>query len=240
VSGRTAVVSQPRFLPAPNYFHRMMLADVFVILDTVQYTPRDWENRNRILGAQGPQWLTVPVVHVSRSQLIRETRIDNAQDWRSKHLRTLEAAYGKAPHYASTMRLLESLYGASWDRLLDLDRHFIDAAVRELGIRCEFVLASDLVAEGKGQALLMSLCRAAGADTYLSGALGRAYLRPEDWAAAGIRLRYHDYESAAYPQLAPGFTPWMSVIDMMMSCGPETRDVLARDQPAPKDAAGGA
>ena len=237
MSGKTAVISQPRFLPAANYFHRMMLADVFVILDTVQYTPRDWENRNRILGPQGPQWLTVPVVHVSRTQRILETRIDNAQDWRPKHLRMLETAYGKAPHYARTLRLLEDLYGRAWDRLLDLDRHFIDAACRELGIRCEFVLASDLGGEGKGQALLLSLCRAVGADTYLSGSLGRDYLHAEDWAAAGIRLRYHDYEPAAHPKLAAGFTPWMSIVDMMMNCGPATREVLAQNQPAPRDAA---
>ena len=237
MTGRTAVISQPRFLPAANYFHRMMLADVFVVLDTVQYTPRDWENRNRILGPDGPQWLSVPVIHVSRTQRILETRVDNTQDWRSKHLRTLEAAYGRAPHYAPTMRLLEGLYRPAWDRLLDLDRHFIADAVRELGIGCEFVLASDLEAEGKGQALLMSLCRAVGADTYLSGALGRDYLRPPDWAAAGIRLRYHDYRPAVHPQLLPGFTPWMSVVDMMMNCGPATREVLAQGQPVPEDAA---
>lgn len=237
MSGRTTVISQPRFLPAASYFHRMTLADVFVVLDTVQYTPRDWENRNRILGPDGPQWLTVPVVHVSRTQRILETRIDNAQDWRSKHLRTLEAAYARAPHYAATMRVLEDLYGRDWNRLLELDRHFMDAVVGELGIRCRFVLASELAGEGKGQDLLVSLCRAVGADTYLSGSLGRNYLRTGDWAAAGIRLRYHDYEPAPYPQVLPGFTPWMSVVDMMMNCGPGTREVLAQGQPPPEDAA---
>src|SRR5947209_13015952 len=93
------VISQPRFFPGLHYLHRMMVADVFVILDTVQFTPRHEENRARLRTARGSDWLTAPVRQASREQLIRETCVDRDQPWQRKALGTLQHLYGKAPHY---------------------------------------------------------------------------------------------------------------------------------------------
>ena len=58
----TAVaIHQPHYLPWLGYLAKWAAADVFVFLDTVQYTKNGWQNRNRIKTATGPQWLTVPV-----------------------------------------------------------------------------------------------------------------------------------------------------------------------------------
>ena len=80
------VISQPRFFPGLHYLHRMMVADVFVIFDTVQFNPRHEENRAKFGTARGAEWLTVPMQRKSREQLIRDTFIDDAQPWRAKSL----------------------------------------------------------------------------------------------------------------------------------------------------------
>src|SRR2546430_9198364 len=80
----TCVISQPRFFPGLHYLHRMMVTDVFVVLDTVQFTPRHEENRAKLKGPQGPQWLTVPVRQSRRDQLIGEIRPDDTQPWPRK------------------------------------------------------------------------------------------------------------------------------------------------------------
>src|SRR5713226_2493691 len=93
------VISQPRFFPGLHYLHRMMVADIFVIFDTVQFTPRHEENRTRLKSPQGPQWLTVPMRQLSREQPILQTHIDNAQPWQSKAIKALSTLYAKAPCY---------------------------------------------------------------------------------------------------------------------------------------------
>src|SRR5947207_15591776 len=95
----TCVISQPRFFPGLHYLHGMMVTDVFVILDTVQFTPRHEENRAKVKTPQGPKWLTAPMRHVSRDQLIRDTEVDTAQDWQQKIAQTIEVLYGKAPQF---------------------------------------------------------------------------------------------------------------------------------------------
>ena len=95
------VVTQPRFFPGLHYLHRMMLADVFVILDTVQYSPRHEENRTRVKAAQGPHWLTVPVRQAGREQRILDTRVDSTQPWRRKIGHTLAALYSRAARYVA-------------------------------------------------------------------------------------------------------------------------------------------
>ena len=57
-------IHQPQYLPWLGYFGKMLQADIFCYLDTVQYKKNEWQNRNRIKTAQGWQWLTVPVTSI--------------------------------------------------------------------------------------------------------------------------------------------------------------------------------
>jgi hypothetical protein len=219
------VASQPRYLPSAAYLHRMLLADVFVYLDAVQYTPRDWENRNRIKAAGGPVWLTVPVVHKNREQTVLETEIDNSQDWSRKHLRALELNYRRAPHFDEVFGLVAPLLSRRWKLLWELNLALVDALLGFLGRRAEWVQASSLGVEtARGQELLIALCRKLESQLYLSGPLGRNYIEPERFRGAGLGLAFHDYVAAPYPQLHGAFLPNLSAIDLLFNCG---RDSLA-------------
>ncbi len=93
------MISQPRYMPAMNYVQRMSLCDVMVYLDSVQYSSRDWENRNKIKTAQGWMWLSVPVAHGGGRQLIKDARIDNSFQWRRKHICSIRQWYRRAPYF---------------------------------------------------------------------------------------------------------------------------------------------
>lgn len=223
-----AVISQPRYLPACNYLHRMILADVFVYLDTVRYTPRDWENRNRVKTAGGPVWLSVPVIRRKRDQRIFETLIDNEQNWDQKHLRTLRHAYGKAPFYDAHADALEDIYSARWERLIDLNCQIVEYACKVMDIDCTFVRASELGVVGEGESLLIDICKNIEASVYLSGNLGRKYINKNSWENEGIDVVYHDYVHPEYPQINGEFLPWMCFLDLLFNCGPKSRAVLLR------------
>ena len=46
-------VHQPQYLPWSGSFDKMDQADLFVLLDTVQFEKNGWQNRNKIKTAQG-------------------------------------------------------------------------------------------------------------------------------------------------------------------------------------------
>jgi len=221
------VISQPRFFPGLHYLHRMIVADVFVIFDTVQFTPRHEENRTKLKTAQGPQWLTVPVRQTSRKQLILDTRIDNSQDWRPKAIRTIDTLYSKAPLYKTYAPEIISILEAPHEMLTGLDCASWEPTLRLLGITCQFVYASDLPVSGKGPRLLLDICKYLGSDIYLSGAFGRDYLDVEEFAAAGVAVMFHEYTYPVYPQRFGDFVPFLSCLDMLFNVGLARDEVLA-------------
>ena len=224
------MISQPRYLPGLSYLHRISLCDLLISLDTVQYTPRDWENRNRIKSPTGPLWLSVPVVHEQRSQLIRTTRVGTEWQWQMKHLRSLEWNYRKAPHFENLYPELKAVLQQPWSYLVDLNIDLTAWLLRRLDVSVPVIRASELGAvEGSGSRLLSDLCRAVGATTYLSGPLGRNYISTADFTEAGVQVAFHDYVHPVYPQLHGGFLSNLSSIDLMFNVGPDAKAFLDRD-----------
>ena len=115
------VISQPRFFPGLHYLQRMMVADIFVILDTVQYTPRHEENRAKLKSPQGTQWLTVPMQRQSRRQLICDTAVASNQPWQKNAEKTLQSLYGKAPYYKTYASEILDIIHAQHQTLVQLD-----------------------------------------------------------------------------------------------------------------------
>jgi hypothetical protein len=220
------VISQPRFFPGLHYLHRMMVADVFVIFDSVQFNPRHEENRAKLKTPRGSEWLTVPTRRTSREQLIRETHIDNNQGWQRKAIKTIQHLYGKSPFYEAHAPTVQRILETPYESLTQLNRASWEPAMRSLGISCRFVCSSELPVSGKGPRLLLDICKYLGADTYLSGAFGREYLDAAEFAREGVAVRFHEYQCRAYRQSHEGFVPFLSYLDVLFNVGLERNFVL--------------
>jgi hypothetical protein len=220
-------ISQPRYLPWLGYFRRIAASDLFIYLDTVQYTPRDWENRNKIKTDRGWIWLTVPVKAEYRA-LIPDIRIDNEQPWQHKHWRTIETYYGSAPHFETYADPLGGLYERrTWHSLTDLNTSLTGIVCEWFGLsRAKFCKSSDMAVTGQGSELLLNLCKAVGATVYLSGSQGRNYLDETAFGKEGIEVLYDDYKHPTYRQLYGVFEPNMAAIDLIFNCGPDSFDIL--------------
>jgi hypothetical protein len=222
-------IHQPAYLPWLGYFHKLLLADTFVVLDSTQFEKNSFINRNRIRTANGWSWLTIPILtkgHLEKS--IREMEWDPRQKWQRKHLATLRQAYARAPHADRYLPVLEELIGQaeSFDSLLMRMLTFFAA---ELGAETRIVRASELRAAGHKTDLLLAICEELGADVYVAGKLGAGYLDHETFDAAGVAVHTQEYEHPVYAQAHPGFEPYMSVIDcMMMHGGTGTRAIVMR------------
>jgi hypothetical protein len=216
-------IHQPDHLPWLGFFHKMRRADRFVILDNVQYRTNYFQNRNRVLGANGPFWLTVPVRsrgHVASS--IADIVIDDSQAWGERHRKSLEACYGRHPHFRRYADVLRTILDSPWQRLADLNLAIIEAFRSALDIGTPMVRASELGVEGRGSELLLAICERMGAATYLSGPSGRDYLDESLFANRGIAVQYHEFHHPVYPQRgANEFVSHLTALDALANLGPE-------------------
>lgn len=219
---RVAIV-QSNYIPWKGYFDLIASVDEFILYDDMQYTRRDWRNRNQIKTPQGLQWLTVPVkVKGKYLQKIRETEVDG-DHWRQAHWKALVQNYRRAVHFEATAAWLEPLYtGDAPANLSALNRGFIEAVCERLGIATRITNSWDYrLDEGKSERLA-SLCRQVGGTEYVSGPAARDYLDPSVFEAQGMAVRWFDYDGfPEYPQLWGPFVHGVSVLDLLFNCGPE-------------------
>jgi hypothetical protein len=214
-------VHQPNFAPWLGFFDKMMHSDVMVLLDSVQFIKRGYQNRAQIKGPGGSQWLTIPVISKGRyHQLTRDVEIDESRSWRSVHLRTLQSVLARAAHRDALLEFLGPIYAMEeLHKLTDFNTALIRGVVSRLGIPTRLVLASELDCPGSSSRLMLNLTKAIGGDTYLSGPSGRNYLDPGMFLAEGVTLRYHRFEPFEYPQSRPPFVPGLSCLDYFANVG---------------------
>jgi WbqC-like protein family len=223
-------IHQLHYLPWLRYVEKIARCDAFIVLDNIQYNKNGWQNRNRIKSSQGPQTLTVPIFSKDRQRL-DEVRIDSSRNWGKKHWRSIEQAYAKAPFFETYRSFLEETYARDWETLNDLNRHMLDEYIRLLGIETSIHYASELDVPGEATERLVNLIRAVGGDAYYSGAFAlEAYLDEQVLEAAGIGLVLQQWESPEYPQLHGAYEPDLSIVDLMMNCGPASLQALTGTQ----------
>ena len=229
---RVVAIHQPNFLPWLGWFDKLARADVLVLLDATQF-PRTsrgtWMNRVQVLINGQPRWVTVPVVRAGRgTQDLRDVRVDDAQPWREKLLRTIQLSYARAPFFDRHFPLVQEILDQPTDRLVELNEHGVRRLAAELGLDpLKLRRASDLGATAESTELLVQLTRSADGTAYLSGDGAAGYQDDELFARAGLELVYQQFEQRAYPQLADEFVPGLSVVDALFSVGAErTRSLL--------------
>jgi hypothetical protein len=227
------VILQPSYIPWRGYFDQIDRADLFIFYDDVQFDKRGWRNRNQIKTAHGKQWLSIPV-HSRGAQIedisIRDICIVWDTPWSQNHLKALQHAYARAPHFARYLPLLESFYSRRDEFLADFTIDLTVALARELGnTHTRFMRASEIPGiDGKKTDRLIQILQAVGADHYLSGPSASDYIEKEKFKAAGIALEYMEYNYLDYPQLYPPFDPYVSVLDLLFMTGPEAPRYISK------------
>jgi len=226
-------IHQPHFMPWLGYLHRMAQADLFIVLDHVQFERGNYQNRTMIRMNGEPRWLTVPVVHGSQKERIVEKQIDQTladtpRWWSMAHYQTIRQAYREARYLGEYAPALRRVFETRWTRLVDLNAALLEFLRASFGIRTQLVRSSELVAEGAKSELVLNLCKAVGADALLVGLGGsREYLDKAAFEAAGVRLDYQQFVHPDYRQCgAAPFSKGLSSLDLLLNCGPRSRELL--------------
>jgi hypothetical protein len=219
-------IHQPQFFPYPGFFHKLSLADAFVIMDDVQYDKR-FTNRNQILAPQGPTWLTVPIDKADKFMPNNMVKVNNALPWREEHWKKITYSYKNSSCFTLYREYLEGLYQREHESLFELDLETTKMVMKWLDIDIPVVKESELGVPGESTQRLANVCKAMGADTYVSGAGGRNYMDEKIFAEQGVKLEFQHYEPTPYPQrFVNEFVPNLSILDMLFNIGPEGRKLV--------------
>jgi hypothetical protein len=218
---KKVAIVQSNYIPWKGYFDMIAAVDEFILFDDMQYTRRDWRNRNLIKTPQGVQWLTVPVqVKGKYQQRIRDTEIDGP-DWALAHWQALAHNYRRTPHFGEIAEWLEPLYfNGSYTYLSELNSRFIKVVCAYLGIKTNISNSWDYkLLDGKTERLA-DLCAQAGGGEYLSGPSAKNYIEENVFSEAGIKLTWFDYSGyPEYSQLWGQYDHMVTVLDLLFNCG---------------------
>jgi UDP-2-acetamido-3-amino-2,3-dideoxy-glucuronate N-acetyltransferase len=227
---KIVAIHQPNYIPWLGFFHKMLSADIFVYLDTVQY-PRgqSFAARNRIKTPNGILFLTIPIsIEKGHHGKVRYVDVDFAGNlWKEKHLKSLEMNYKKAPYFEEIFSMYKKQM-ERFDKFVDLNINLIEAFAEYLQINVSRIRLSDILKNNHHKTeLIVNICKKLNANTYLSGTgAGKEYIDEEILDQNKIQLLFDQFKHPQYPQLWGTFEPDLSIIDLLFNCGTDSKEIL--------------
>ncbi len=226
-------IHQPEHLPWLGLIDKISRADLFVVLDTVQYRKNYFQNRNKIRNAKGYAWITVPVKKVPLATRIQDIEIVSNQEWTTRYITLLKEAYKKLPAFDSFFPLIESIIKNGYAHLADLNFALLKLLLDAYQIDVKMIKSSELsLPEGLSGAhdVVYETCKAVSATEYISGISGSDYLDQAAFDKAGIKVIYQEFYHPVYKQAYEPFMACMSSIDLLFLYGDEARSMLFNDK----------
>jgi hypothetical protein len=221
-------IHQPHYLPWGRYFQKIIQADVFVILDDVNFTKNGWQNRNKIKTPNGAQLLTVPVVH-RFGQKINDVELNYQTGWVKKHVLGIKQAYSKAPFFDQLFPEFLEILEKEDHFLANLNIEILRWQLDYIECTTPMVRSSQLGIKSQGTHRIVDIVKAVDCDQYLSGAYAlEEYMDSEHFEDNDIQLIIQKWIAKEYPQLhgKHGFIKDLAVFDMLMNLGAGARQLL--------------
>lgn len=225
---KSILITQSNYIPWKGYFDNINAVDEFVVYDDMQYTKRDWRNRNQIKTPQGLLWLTVPVeVKGKFFQKINETNVSE-KNWGEKHWKTIAANYSKTHYFKQYKDVFESIYkDETLNTITSINISFIKAINSILDINTKIIDSREFdLVEGKTERLV-DICKKCHATSYYTGPAAKDYMDEQLFLNENIEINYFDYSNyPEYPQLFGEFSHYVSVLDLIFNVGDNAKNYM--------------
>lgn len=218
-------IHQPNYIPWLGYFYKIYQSDVFVYLDDAQFSNEGLHNYTYIKTVKGSFRLKYPVQQ-SLGDKINEVHPKDELGWKEKHLNIIEVNYNKANYFTEVFSDYRELILSGYSDVAALNIAIIDFFAEKLGIKTDYIKASDLNIKYSKTQKIIEICHVLGCNVYYSGTGAKAYQKEEDFISSGIDLRYSIFKQFQYPQLWEGFQSNITALDYFMNCGYDWDRVL--------------
>lgn len=230
-------IMQPTYLPWIGYFGLMNSVDIFVFLDSVQFSKQSWQQRNRIKTPNGTMWLTVPTLSKGKSgQLISEVAVD-LRGFQRKHRCSIEQSYKHTRYFDIYAPALFGILEQKHTHLSQMNMELILCLKNALGIQTKTMLASEILAETASDKVdyLVGICNALQATEYYSPVGSKEYLSGSlhKFSEVGISVHYNEFLHPTYSQKFGEFVSHLAAIDLLFNEGPKSLDIIKRGYETP-------
>ncbi|MFY4759957.1 WbqC family protein [Aliarcobacter butzleri] len=226
---KTVVIHQPDFLPYLGFFHRLLYADLFVILDDVQFIKSGWHHRDQIKVSYGDKkiWITLSVHRSKTDTKINEMTLSMDNKAKKKLLNQIIENYRKSKYFKEIEPLIRRIILNKENNLSLYNINIIKELIEIFDIDIEIVISSVLNHKGKGNDMNVDILKKVKATHYLSGVGAKDYHDDKPFKEANIEVIWQDFKHPIYPQLHGEFIPYLSSIDLLFNCGIEkSREIL--------------
>lgn len=219
-------IHQPNYLPWIGYFHKMLSCDVFVILDDVLCSQKN-ERRSFIKGANGVIPLSLPLKN--KKAIIKDIQLSNKGNWEHRHFYSLQGSYVKTDYWEKISPSFYEIYKNACPKLIDFNMELIHLIRHYLDIQTPIIRSSEISGiAGEKNTKLISLCKALGADIYLSGEGAKLYMDSDAFQNSNIQVVYQNFDHPVYPQRWGTFIPNLSIIDLLFNCGSNAKQYISK------------
>lgn len=228
---KIVVIHQPDLLPYLGFFHRLLIADVYVVFDHVQFLrgSKSWHNRDKIKTPKGAKWITVSVQKGKRETPINEVILSQNTEWRKNNLNQITENYKQAPFLNEILPYIKELYAFECEKMVDFNLKSIKMLIDLFDINVEIIFSSALNPKGKSNELIVEILKKIESHKYLSGVGAKAYYDPRPFEEEKIEVLWQDFKHPVYPQLHGEFMPYLSSIDLLFNCGIEKSRKILRE-----------
>jgi len=224
-------ILQSNYIPWRGYFDLINYVDEFIFFDEVQYTRRDWRNRNLIRNKEKKFWITIPVISKGKYfSKILDIKIFDGK-WAKEHLNLFNRNYKNSKYFIETYSFLEEIYYKNnQDNLYLINRNIIIQICKYLKIKTKFNFSEDITILPKEQnpsLRLIEICKEQKATTYVTGPSAKNYLDENLFTKENIKIEFFNYNKCKeYDQLKYKFIPKLSIVDCLFNCGSNKEDYL--------------
>lgn len=224
-------IHQPNYLPYLGFFHKLSLADTFVIMDDTQYDKK-FTNRNKIKVPGNWIWLTVPINKKHKFVANKIVEINNEENWQSDHFKKINHSYSNSEFFKKNYKtFFEKIYSKKWDHLFTLNYELIIQLIDWLDIKIEVIKESELNINGNSTDRLVNISKKIGAETYVSGIGGKEYMNKKMFETNNIKIEYQNFKCPIYKQVFNSeFIPNLSIIDLLFNIGPKSLSKLKQNE----------
>lgn len=211
-------IHQPEHLPYFGFIDKVNKADIFVILDDVQFKKNNFQNRNQILTPYGAKWISIPVEMKNIENKNINARIVK-EDWKENYRNKIVENYKKYPYFEIGMKLIDNMLSVDSNLLIDYNIRYINDIFSLLDVNTNIIFSSSFNITTTKTQRLYDICKDLDATAYLAGQGAIDYL-DENIFKSDIKLLKHNFTHPTYKQLnSKEFVPYMSSLDILMSVG---------------------
>jgi len=221
----TIAIHQPNYLPWLGYFAKIFAADVFVLLDDVQYSKKSVGAKNYILSKDEKKTPLSVSVKMSNGafQNYNKLQIEYNTNWHMKHINKIKDAYCKTNFYKEYFEQLDNILRKKHQYLSELNIEIILWLLTLLENKTEIEISSKLQLPNQDDKNKrnIQICKHFNADVYLSGQGAIKYNVEKEFIYAGIKLNYQQFNHPIYKQNSKVFNENLSILDALFNIGAE-------------------